>query len=73
MTLPIQAMTAKELVLKGSFRFHHEFRTSVEMMNTKRLDVGPLVTQVLPMSDAVRAFELASDRHASIKVHLRFQ
>lgn len=72
MTLPVQAMTAKELVFKGSFRFHAEFRTAVEMMQAGRLDVKPLVTHVLPMTEAGDAFELASDRHSAIKVQLAF-
>lgn len=72
MTLPLQAMTAKELSLKGSFRFHAEFAMSVEMMRAKRLNVTPLVTHHLPLSDAQKAFELASDRQIAIKVHLTF-
>ena len=72
MTLPVQAMTAKELTLRGSFRFHHEFERAVELMQARRLDVTPLITHSVPMEDAVRAFEIASDRNASLKVHLDF-
>lgn len=72
MTLPMQAMTAKELELRGSFRFHAEFFTAVEMMQTGRLDVKPLITQTLPMDDAVAAFELASDRTQAIKAQIAF-
>lgn len=72
MTLPLQAMTAKELILKGSFRFHSEFFMAVEMMQAGRLDVRPLITHTMPMSDAVDAFELASDRNSALKVHLSF-
>ncbi|MEM9031416.1 MAG: L-idonate 5-dehydrogenase [Pseudomonadota bacterium] len=72
MTLPVQAMTAKELVLKGSFRFHHEFRSAVEMMSAGRIDTRPLVTHVEPVAEARRAFELASDRTTAIKVQLDF-
>lgn len=72
MTLPLQAMTAKELSLKGSFRFHAEFALAVEMMRAGRLDVGPLITHQMPMEDAQKAFEMASDRTVAIKVHLTF-
>ncbi|MEM8802120.1 MAG: L-idonate 5-dehydrogenase [Pseudomonadota bacterium] len=72
MTLPVQAMTAKELELRGSFRFHAEFFTAVEMMQTGRLDVKPLITQTLPLDDAVAAFELASDRTKAIKAQIAF-
>lgn len=72
MTLPVQAMTAKEIELRGSFRFHTEFFTAVQMMQGSRLDVTPLITQTLPLSDAIAAFELASDRAQAIKVQLQF-
>ncbi|WP_425041595.1 L-idonate 5-dehydrogenase [Primorskyibacter sp. S187A] len=72
MTLPMQAMTAKEIQLKGSFRFHEEFFTAVEMMRKGRLDVTPLITHKMPMQDAVKAFELASDRTQAVKVNLTF-
>lgn len=72
MTLPVQAMTAKEIELRGSFRFHSEFFTAVAMMQGGRLDVTPLITQTLPLEDAVAAFDLASDRGQAIKVQLQF-
>ena len=72
MTLPMQAMTAKELQLKGSFRFHAEFFTAVAMMQSGRLDVKPLITHAIPLQNAVEAFELASDRAQAIKVNIVF-
>lgn len=72
MNLPVQAMTAKELVMKGSFRFHHEFPLAVEMMRSGRIDVKPLITQTMPLNNAVDAFELASDRTQAIKVQIAF-
>jgi L-idonate 5-dehydrogenase len=72
MTLPVQAMTAKEIELRGSFRFHAEFFTAVAMMQAGRLDVSPLITQTLPLDEAVSAFELASDRSRAIKVQIQF-
>jgi L-idonate 5-dehydrogenase len=72
MTLPVQAMTAKELSLRGSFRFHHEFPKTVQFMERKRIDVRPLITHTFPIHEAVRAFETAGDRTASLKVQLVF-
>jgi len=72
MTLPMQTMTAKEISLKGSFRFHSEFRLVVEMMLSGRLNVATLVTHRMPVLDAVNAFETAGDRNRAIKVHLEF-
>jgi L-idonate 5-dehydrogenase len=72
MTLPVQAMTAKELQLKGSFRFHAEFFTAVEMMRSKRLDVTPLITHRFDMDETEAAFQMASDRTQAIKVNVVF-
>ncbi len=72
MTLPVQAMTAKELILKGSFRFHAEFATGVRLMQSGRLDVTPLITHTLPLDQMQAAFDLASDRSQALKVQIAF-
>ena len=68
----MQAMTAKELELRGSFRFHEEFFTAVEMMQSGRLGVAPLITDTLPLDDMLAAFDLASDRSRAIKTQIGF-
>lgn len=72
MLLPVQAMTAKELSLRGSFRFHEEFFTAVDMMRSGRLDVKPLITKTLPLSRMQEAFDLAGDRDHALKVQISF-
>ncbi|WP_298921986.1 L-idonate 5-dehydrogenase [uncultured Roseobacter sp.] len=72
MTLPVQAITAKELKLCGSFRFHAEFFTGVELMKKGLIDVKPLITQTLPLAEAVKAFDLASDRTQAMKAQISF-
>ena len=72
MNLPMMAVTAKELQLRGSFRFHEEFATGVSLMQKGLIDVKPLITHSLPLEDAVQAFELASDRSTAMKTHLVF-
>lgn len=72
MTLPVQAMTAKELEMRGCFRWHAEFFTAVEMMRTGRIDVKPLVTHSFPVAEAIPAFEMASDRSQAIKTQIAF-
>jgi L-idonate 5-dehydrogenase len=72
MTLPVQAMTAKELEMRGCFRWHAEFSTAVQMMRRGRIDVTPLVTHSFPITDAVPAFEMASDRNQAIKTQITF-
>jgi len=72
MTLPLQAMTAKELQWNGSFRFHSEFHTGVALMQKGLIQVKSLITQTLPLSDANAAFELAGDRTQAMKVQIAF-
>ena len=72
MTLPVQAMTAKELELRGSFRFHAEFVSAVEMMRRGQIDVKPLITHTFNLDDAIPAFEMASDRRQAIKAQIAF-
>ncbi|MDQ0455829.1 L-idonate 5-dehydrogenase [Rhizobium paknamense] len=72
MSLPMMAITSKELELRGSFRFHEEFATGVELMRKGLIDVKPLITHTLPLSDAVKAFETAADRSKAMKAQIAF-
>ena len=72
MSIPMQALTAKELSLKGSFRFHEEFQTGVSLMRKGLIDVSPLITHTLGIDAAVQAFEIASDRSQAIKAQIDF-
>lgn len=72
MTLPINSIVAKELQLRGTFRFDPEFELAVRLMGEGLIDVKPLITATMPFENAVSAFELASDRSQSMKVQLTF-
>ena len=72
MRLPINTIVARELQLRGTFRFHCEFAQAVELMGQRLIDVRPLITATLPFTAAADAFELASDRTRSMKVQLDF-
>ena len=72
MTLPMQAITAKELSLKGSFRFHHEFPKAVALMTSGVLKLAPMITQTFKLEEAVRAFDTAADRSQAIKAQIAF-
>lgn len=72
MQVPVQALTAKELDLRGSFRFHEEFAIAVNMMQLGLIDAKPLISHTFPVEQAVEAFEMASDRDSAMKVQLRF-
>ncbi len=72
MTLPMLAITAKELDLRGSFRFHEEFAFGVDLMRKGLIDVKPLITHFVPLNDAISAFEIASDRSRAMKAQIVF-
>ncbi len=72
MSLPMMAITAKELELKGSFRFHEEFELAVKLMQGGLIDVKPLITHTVPLADAESAFQIASDRSQAVKAQISF-
>lgn len=72
MPLPMTALTAKELDLRGSFRFHQEFATGVQAMLAGRIDVKPLITHEVALDEAEQAFRLASDRATAVKAQILF-
>ncbi len=72
MSLPMTAITAKEIDLRGSFRFHDEFAVGVEMMRRGLIDVRPLISQTVELARAEDGFRLASDRSQAMKVQIAF-
>lgn len=72
MSLPMMQITAKELRLCGSFRFHEEFATAVQLMVSGLVDLKPLITHTLPLEDAESAFRLAANRSQAMKTQIAF-
>jgi L-idonate 5-dehydrogenase len=72
MSLPMNQIVAKEVDLRGTFRFHAEFATAVQFLNQGLVDGKPVITNVLPMSRALEAFALAADKSQSMKVQIAF-
>ena len=70
--LPQNTIVAKEIEMKGTFRFHEEFGQAVDLINQRRVDFSPLLSEIYPVADAVKAFEVAGDRSRSMKVQLSF-
>jgi L-idonate 5-dehydrogenase len=71
-SLPMNQIVAKEIELRGSFRFHPEFATAVQFLNQGLIDGKPVITRILPLADAVAAFQLAGDKSQSLKVQIAF-
>jgi L-idonate 5-dehydrogenase len=72
MTLPMNLAVAKEIELRGTFRFHEEFALAVALIGGGLVDVMPLLTKTIPLAQAREAFALAADRKRAMKVQLAF-
>ncbi len=72
MTLPMMAITAKELSIKGSFRFHGEFTAGVNLMQKGLINVKPLITHTFSIDNALAGFKLVSERTQTIKAQINF-
>ena len=77
-TLPPEGMhllanqiMARELDVRGSFRFGNVFDTAVNAIANGRVDVKPVLSGTHPLTDAVKAITLARDKTRSMKVQLR--
>jgi L-idonate 5-dehydrogenase len=68
--VPANAVMAKEIDLRGSFRFGDEFGEAVRLIVEGKVGVRALVTGERPLAAAPDAFRLALDRSRSVKVVL---
>jgi len=71
-SIPQNLVVAKEIDIRGTFRFHEEFGLAVDLINRRKVDMKPLLTGIYGLDDAVKAFEIAGDRSRSMKVQLTF-
>ena len=71
-SIPQNMIVAKEIEMRGTFRFHEEFALAVDLINRRRVDLKPLLTGVYTIDEAVAAFEIAGDRNKSMKVQIAF-
>ena len=77
-TLPPEGMhllanqiMARELDVRGSFRFGNVFDTAVQAIASRRVDVRPVLSGTHPLVEAAAAITLARDKTRSMKVQLR--
>jgi L-idonate 5-dehydrogenase len=69
---PMATAITRELTLRGSFRFGAEFDDVIAALADGSLDVRGIISQVLPVDDALDAFALAADPASSCKVLIDF-
>jgi len=68
--VPINAVMAREIDLKGSFRFGREFADAVRLIDDGLIDVESIITATRTLDAAPEGFRLALDRSQSVKVVL---
>ncbi|MEP3330855.1 L-idonate 5-dehydrogenase [Sedimentitalea sp.] len=71
-SLPLNLLVAKEIDLRGAFRFHPEFAEAVALINAGTLDLKSLLSARFPLDRAEQAFEMAGDRTRAMKVQIDF-
>jgi len=68
----VNELMAKELDLRGAFRWGIEFDWAVDYLSSRRIDVRPLLSGQFPLRDAVAAFHAAADKEQSTKIQVTF-
>ncbi len=53
----LQELVSRELTFTGSYASSGEFRTCIDLIASGRINVGPLVSEVLPLKDGPSAFK----------------
>jgi len=67
MMLDVLDAVVRELDIRGSYAYaSHDFRRAFSYIKEKRIDVKPLVTDVLPLYEAKRGFELLHEKKAGV-------
>lgn len=70
--LPMNQVVAKELEMRGTFRFHAEFGTAVRFLDEGLVDGSPVISHTLGLDRALDAFRLATDKGQAMKVQIDF-
>ena len=68
----VNLLVSKEISLKGTHRFHAEFAEAVRLIDSRAIDVEPIITDSYPLEQTQEAFAVAADRSRSVKVQLTF-
>jgi L-idonate 5-dehydrogenase len=70
--IPLNMLVAKEIELRGTFRFHSEFAVAVAFLNQGLIDGKPVISDIIAFDQSEDAFKLACDKSKSMKVQIAF-
>jgi L-idonate 5-dehydrogenase len=68
--LPANLLMNRELNFIGSMRYGDVFEEAIRLIAANRIDVRPLITGVLPLTEADQALRLAADKNQALKVQM---
>ena len=68
----VNALVGKELSLVGTHRFHEEFAEAARLIDSRAIDVRPIITHSFQPDALAEAFAVAADRSRSVKTQLVF-
>lgn len=71
-SLPLNMLVAKEIELRGTFRFHPEFAVAVGFLNSGLIDAEAVISHTVGFDQANEAFALAGDKGRAMKVQIDF-
>ncbi len=69
-TLPLNAVMARELNLIGSFRYADAFPMALSLAASKQLDLAPLISAVLPLAEMQDAMALSVGKNDVTKIQI---
>ncbi len=66
----ILALTLKNITIRGIYAYVYDsFKTAIHLIESKKVDVKPIITRTIKLEEAPKAFEsLAKREHSDIKV-----
>jgi L-idonate 5-dehydrogenase len=68
--IPANLIMSKELTVSGSFRFAHVFPMALEFAASRRINVGPLISQTFPFDETAQAMAMAVAKEGVIKIQI---
>jgi L-idonate 5-dehydrogenase len=68
--LPANLLMNREINFIGSMRYGDVFDEAIRLVATKRIDLRPLITGVLPLANAGEAMRQAGDKAQALKVQI---
>lgn len=68
--LPANHLMNREINFIGSMRYGNVFGEAIRLVAANRVDLRPLINDVLPLQEVAKAMRVAADKNQALKVHL---